>query len=132
MSFLVDHASKTISPGALMVMYLTEEMDLCLHLQEIYALLGEEMTMTFLSIFGGRKLELPRVEKVREAFKTVSIYLRFEKLKDVNSEEDVIAQVAAEFDVVPGVVTSVRAKVVGLLKNLDEVVLDVARQNEPR
>ena len=87
MGFLVDNASKTIAPGALMVLYLSDEMHMDLRLPEILGLLGEKMTMRFLEIFGGRTIEVPSVKKVREAYKTVSAYVRFDELVKDNAGE---------------------------------------------
>ena len=93
---------------------------------EIYGLLGEKMTMRFLEIFGGRKIEVPPVKKVREAYKTVSAHMRFDKLMKVNPKDYAAAQVGVELDMTPKQVTVAWAKVRAMLARLEEAVRHVA------
>lgn len=129
MGFLVDKAGKTMAPGALMVLFLSDEMDMDLKLPEIYGLLGEKMTMRFLEIFGGRMVEVPSVRKVREAFKTVSAHMRFEELVEINSENDAAVQTGVELDMTPKQVKVAWARVRTMLARLEEAVKDVANES---
>lgn len=126
MGFLVDKASSTVAPGALMVLYLSDEMDLDVRLPEVYGLLGEKLTMTFLEIFGGRTIEVPSVKKVRKAYKTVSAHMRFDELRQDSPEADAANQTAAELDMTPQEVTVAWAKVRAMLSRLEESVKHVA------
>jgi len=129
MGFLVDKVSSTIAPGSLMILYLSDEMDMDLRIPEIYGLLGEKMTMAFLEIFGGRTINVPPVKKVREAFKAVSAHTRFGELSKVNSESDAAAQVGVELDMTPQQVMVAWAKVRSMLTRLEESVQHVAEES---
>ena len=129
MGFLVDKASKTISPAALMILFLSDEMDMDMRLPEIYGLLGDKVTMTFLEIFGGRTINVPPARRVREAFKTVSAHMRFDELSKVNSESDAAAQVGVELDMTPQEVTAAWVRVRTMLARLEESVKHVAEES---
>lgn len=120
MGFLVDTASSTISPGALMVLFLSDEMDTDLKLPEIFGLLGEEMTMKFLEIFGGRTFYLPPVKKVRRAYKIVLAHMKFNELREVNTEEDAAIQAGIELDMTSLAVRKAWARVGAMLERLEE------------
>ena len=126
MGFLLDKASMTISPGAMMVLFLSDEMDMDLRLPELFEFLGEKMTMRFLEIFGGRTIEVPAVRKVRIAYKTVSAYLRFEELSRKNSEDYAATQTGVELDMTNAQVKTAWAKVKAMLTRLEEAVKNVA------
>ena len=108
-----------------MVLYLSDEMDLDLRLPEVYTLLGEKLTMTFLEVFGGRTIDVPSVAKVREAFRAVSAYMRVEELRRVNSDDDAVAQAAAELDMTPDRVVGDCGRVKAMLERLGRAILDV-------
>ena len=65
-----------MAPGALMVLFLSDEMDMDVLLPELYAFLGEELMMSFLEVFGGRVVNVPPAKTVREAYKTVSAHMK--------------------------------------------------------
>lgn len=109
-----------------MVLYLSDEMDLDLRLPEIYLLLGEPLTMVFFEVFGGRTIDVPPVQKVREAFKSVSVYMRAEELRKVNSDEDALKQAAVELDLSESEAREARRRVQGVLDRLGKAVRDVA------
>lgn len=127
MGYLLDKMGKVVSPGALMVLYLSDEMDLDAKLPELYALLGEAMTMTFLEIFGGRTVAVPSVGKVREAYKAVSAYVRIEELSGSNTEDEAVSLVAAELDMSSAEVHKARRSVRAVLTRLEEAVQDAAK-----
>lgn len=124
MSYLIDRATKTMTPGAMMVLFLSEEMDTGLHLPEIYKLLGEDLAMVFLEVFGGRKIELPDVRQVRSAYHAVTAYLRVEELMKVNSEGDAVAQAAVELKMTPKQTMANWRRVKAMVVRLDEAVQD--------
>ena len=125
MSFLIDDVSNSMTPGALMVLYMSDDMNLDLRLPEILGLLGEELTMKFLEIFGGRTINVPPVRKVREAFKTVSAHMLFDKLSKINSEKDAALQAGLELDMKPYQVRAAWVKIRSMLERLEESVKHV-------
>ena len=130
MGFLVNNACSSISPGALMILFLSDEMDMDLRLPEILGLLGEKMMMKFLEIFGGRTIEVPSVRKVRKAYKIVSAHIRFYELVKVNSEKDAVDQTGAELDMTPKEVRAAWVQVRAMLARLEESVKHVTDKDK--
>lgn len=118
----------TIPPGALMILYMSDELDMDLRLPELYWFLGEEKTMSFLKVFGGRTVEVPPVKDVRNAFLTVSAYLRCEELSEKNCDDDVVAQVAAEMDMTEKRVRDAWATIGSMLSRLGRFLRDAVEQ----
>ncbi|MCK5643715.1 MAG: hypothetical protein KAJ19_23140 [Gammaproteobacteria bacterium] len=128
MSFLADLLNKTMTPGSLMVLVMSDEMDLDLRLPEIYVLLGEELMMKFLEIFGGRTINVPPVKRVRQAYKTVAAHMRFEELSKINGEKDALIQTGVELDMEPVQVKKAWAKIKAMLDRLEESVKNVVKE----
>ncbi len=68
-----------IPPSVILLMYLSEHMDLEPTLPEIFAVLGEELTVQFLRVFSGRVIKVPSVKEIREAYSAIQSYQQVEK-----------------------------------------------------
>ena len=129
MGFLADSASHTISPGMLLILYLSDEMNTDTRLPEIHALLGEKMMMSFLEVFGGRTITVPPAKKVLSAFKAVSAYMRFAELVEINCEDDAAIQTGVELDMKPGEVKRAHAKIRVMLSRMEEALENVVKED---
>lgn len=92
---------ETIGPTDVLVLMLSDEMDLDPFIVEVYTLLGEEVLVRLLQEFGGRTISLPSVRNVKDAYKAIEIYRKVEEERKHNTAKDSLKLAAAEFDVKP-------------------------------
>jgi hypothetical protein len=107
---------EVISPTQMMLLYLSESMDLDPVLPEICAVLGEELTIDFLRVFGGRTLRMPSVLDVKEGYLAITAHQKVDEYKRSMRVKDAVARAAAEMEVEEASVISWCFKVRGLIR----------------
>jgi len=70
---------ENLAPIDILVLLLSDGMDLDPLLPELYSVLGEEQFVNLLRVFSGRKLSIPKVADVREAHDSIKTYQRVEE-----------------------------------------------------
>lgn len=86
-----------LGPTDLLVMLLSDGMDLDPLLPELYCVLGEDRFIALLRTFSGRTISLPKVADVREAYDSINTYRRVEEERSKGkTARDAVKVVAAE------------------------------------
>lgn len=123
MSFSIDLSDGTVTPFSLATMLMHDSgNDIDTLIVEVLAFFAddESKALQFLECFGGRTIRVPSVQRVKEAFLSVQVYLRCEELYKINSRTDVLTQVAAELSMTRHVVSTMWRRVEKQCRKLEE------------
>lgn len=86
-----------LSPNDIMVLLLSDGMELDPLLPELYCVLGEDRFIALLRAFSGRTITLPKVKDIREAYDSVAAYQRVEEIRAKGrTAQEAVKMVASE------------------------------------
>lgn len=109
-----------LSPTILLIWYLSDEGEGSV-LPELFYVMGEEILVKFLKVFSGRKIEVPSVKIIREAFRAVQIWNEMKILVKKMSKAKAVKALSERFDILESEVTRLAERVQRVVDKVTEL-----------